>query len=40
MRPIYFLTVIDEGIILSRGDEVWFYSWYGLEGIPQLEGFL
>jgi hypothetical protein len=28
MNSIYLLSILDEGIVLSRGDRVWFYGWY------------
>lgn len=28
MESTYFLSIFEEGIVLSRGDQVWFYGWY------------
>jgi hypothetical protein len=28
MDSIYLLSILEEGIILSRGERVWFYGWY------------
>ena len=40
MNSIYFLSVLQEGIVLSRGDKVWFYSWYNLREYDTLSDFL
>jgi hypothetical protein len=28
MNSIYFLSIFEDGIVLSQGDRVWFYGWY------------
>ena len=36
----YLLSICQEGIVLSKGDHVWFFCWYDLEKYNDIEEFL
>jgi hypothetical protein len=36
----FFLSVCQEGIVISRRDQVWFFSFEDLESMDNVEDFL
>jgi hypothetical protein len=36
----YMLSVCEEGIVISRGKKVWFFSYKYLDGMENVEEFL
>lgn len=36
----FFVTICQEGIVLSQDDQIWFFHWDDLDRLQNVEGFL